>query len=163
MQRWAAAGAAAALGCALLLAATSQTVASAPSGRSSPSVKVSPSRGLMAGESVIVTGTGVSNPAGGGSQTWFVAQCTAAVRGHFDPSTDTPHCNLTAAKAIHITRNGTFTTHFQVATGIIGDGYCGTAGHLTCVLGVGTANGLGTVVKITFRSQPPYPVTGPTG
>jgi hypothetical protein len=163
MQRWAAAGAAAALSGVALLAATSPTVASGPPAKSSSSVKVSPSRGLMAGESVTITGTVMPSSSGGGNQTWFVAQCTAAVRGHLDPSTDTPHCDLTAAKAIHVNRNGTFTAHYHVVTGIIGDGYCGTAGHLTCVLGVGTANGQGAVVKITFRSPPPYPVTGPTG
>jgi hypothetical protein len=100
--------------------------------------------------------------AGGGNQTWFIAQCTAAVRGQLDSSTDTPHCNLTAAKAIRVNRNGTFTAHYRVATGIIGDGYCGIAGHLSCTLGVGTAQGPGPVAKITFRSPPPYPVTAPT-
>jgi hypothetical protein len=161
MRRWAAAGAAAALGCIGLLAATAPTVASAPSVRSNPSVKVSPSRGLQTGQSVSITGS--VTPSSGGKETWFITQCTAAVHSHFDASVDTPHCDLTAARAIHVNRNGTFTTRYQVATGIIGDGYCGTAGHLTCVLGIGTAQGQGTAVKITFRSPPPFPTTGPTG
>ena len=162
MQRWAAAGAAAALGCIATLAVTSPTDGSAPSARSGPSVKVSPSRGLQTGQSVTITGA-VTPGSVGNKETWFVAQCTAAVHGHFNASVDTPHCDLTAAKAIHVNRNGTFTTHYQVVSGIIGDGYCGTADHLTCVLGVGTAKGQGTVVKITFRSPPPFPTTGPTG
>ena len=161
MQRWAAAGAAAALGCIALLASAWPAVAAPRSTRSGPSVKVSPSRNLGTGQSVSVAGSVIPNSSGG--EIWFVTQCTAAVRGsHFNPSTASPHCNLTAAKAIHVSRNGTFATHYQVATGIIGDGWCGTAGHLTCVLGVGTASGLGTVVRITFRSPPTYPATAPT-
>ena len=63
---------------------------------------------------------------------------------------DTPHCNITDAQGIRVARNGSFTTRFHVRTGIIGDGYCGTVGHPSCVIGIGTAQGLGTVVKITF-------------
>jgi hypothetical protein len=44
-------------------------------------------------------------------------------------------------------KNGTATAHYRVETAIIGDRYCGTAGHPTCVIGVGTANGSGTVVQ----------------
>jgi hypothetical protein len=58
-------------------------------------------------------------------------------------------------------KDGTFTAHYQAETGIIGDGYCGTAGHLTCVIGVGTANGTGTVVRVTFRTPPPCPGSTP--
>ena len=72
-----------------------------------------------------------------------------------NPATDTPHCDLTDAQSLHVTRNGTFSARFRVRTGIVGDGYCGTAGHATCVLGVGTAEGLGTVVRIRFKAAPP--------
>ena len=51
--------------------------------------------------------------------------------------------------------NGSATARFKVTTGIIGDGYCGTAGHTTCVIGVGTALGQGTVVRVTFKSPAP--------
>ena len=71
-----------------------------------------------------------------------------------NPATDTPHCDITHAQAIRVSPNGTFSSHYRVTTGIIGDGYCGTAGHATCVIGVGTAQGLGTVVRITFKTPP---------
>ena len=44
----------------------------------------------------------------------------------------------------------------------VGDGYCGTAGHATCVLGVGTAQGLGTIVRIMFKTAPPAATTATT-
>ena len=69
-----------------------------------------------------------------------------------NPDTYTPHCNLTDAKVIRVARNGTFSTRFRVVAGIVGDGYCGTAGHLSCVIVVGTAQGLGTDVRVTFKS-----------
>ena len=72
-----------------------------------------------------------------------------------NPSTDTPHCDITAAQALKVAHNGdTFNARYKVTTGIIGDGYCGTAGHATCVIGVGTAQGLGTVVRISSRAPP---------
>ena len=72
-----------------------------------------------------------------------------------NPSTDTPHCDVTDAQAIRVRTNGTFTAHFRVETGIIGDGYCATPGHPSCVIGVGNAQGQGTVVKITFKNPAP--------
>ena len=84
--------------------------------------------------------------AGGKPLTWFATQCTAAVHGHLNASTDTPHCDITHGRGIRVGHNGTFTAHFRVITGIVGDGYCGTPGHTTCVIGVGTAQGAGTVV-----------------
>ncbi len=165
MHRWAVAGVAAALGCGCgtataLLGAVSPA---APAGATRPraTVTVSPSRGLTAGQTVTITGKGFPKPSGGSPVTWFVTQCTTAVHVHLNTSTDTPHCDVTSAKAVHMGKNGTFTAHYRVETGIIGDGYCGTVGHLTCVIGVGTANGTGSVVKITFRSPPPYPGSAP--
>jgi hypothetical protein len=160
MHRWAVAGVAAALGCG---AATALLIDVPVAEASSPraSVVVSPSHGLTAGQSVTITGKGFPPPGSGTNVTWFVTQCTAAVHRHFNAFTDTPHCDVPAAKALHVGKNGTFTAHYRVRSGIIGDGYCGTAGHLTCVIGVGTAHALGTVVKITFRSPPPYPGSTP--
>jgi hypothetical protein len=158
MHRWAVAGVAATLGCGTAtLLLTGVPVAGAGASAPGPSVTVSPSRGLTTGQTVTITGKGFPKPGSGATVTWFVTQCTAAVHGHLDASRDTPHCNVTTAKAVHMGKNGTFTARYQVETGIIGDGYCGTAGHLTCVIGVGTANGTGDVVKITFRNPPPYP------
>ena len=103
---------------------------------------------------VTVSGHGLPKSAGTSPQTWFLTECTAAVRGRVDPSTDTPHCDITHAQGIKVTKAGTFTARYRLTTGIIGDGYCGTPGHATCVIGVGTAQGLGTVVRITFKTAP---------
>ena len=121
-------------------------------------VKVTPNQGLKPGQTVTVSGHGLPKSSGGSPLTWFVTECTAAVRGRMNPATDTPHCDITHAQAIRVSRNGTFSARYRLTTGIIGDGYCGTAGHATCVIGVGTAQGLGTVVRITFKT-PPAPAT----
>jgi hypothetical protein len=121
-------------------------------------VKVTPSQGLKPGQNVAVTGHGLPKSSGGSPRTWFITQCTAAVRGRMNPSTDTPHCDIAHAQALRVSANGTFSSHYRVTAGIIGDGYCGTVGHATCVIGVGTAQGLGTVVRISFRP----PATPPT-
>ena len=126
----------------------------AVAGAAGTSVKVSPDRGLVDGQSVVVSGRGLSRSAGGKPLTWFVTECTAAVQGRMNPSTDTSHCDVTSAQPIRVRANGTFSTHFHVETGIIGDGYCGTPGHLSCVLGVGDVEGQGAVVRITFKTPP---------
>ena len=139
------------------LVGTALLAAPAPAGAAGIAVKVTPNRGLVDGETVTISGRGLQGSGGGSARTWFVAECTAVVRGRMNPSTDTPHCDLTEAQPLHVGRNGTFSAHYRVTTGIIGDGYCGTPGHATCVLGVGTAQGLGTVVRITFKTPPPAP------
>jgi hypothetical protein len=146
---WAAAVVTAGVSCAVAL------IASPPAGASGVTAKVSPNKGLVANQGVTVSGKGLPRASGGSAPTWFVAECTAAVQGHLDPSTDTGHCDLTRAQTLKVSRSGTFTTRFRVITGIVGDGYCGTPGHLTCVLTVATSQGQGTVVKITFKSPPP--------
>lgn len=117
-------------------------------------IKVSPNHGLRSGQTVIVTGRGLPRSAGTSSRTWFVTECTAAVRGRVDPDTDTPHCAISDAQALKVSSTGTFTARYRLTAGIIGDGYCGTAGHATCVIGVGTAQGLGTVTRIAFKVPP---------
>ena len=123
------------------------------------SVKVTPDRGLVNGQAVTVSGRGLTRTDGGTNLTWFATECTAAVHGRMNPSTDTPHCDVTDAQAIRVGHNGTFSTKFRVRSGIVGDGYCGTAGHASCVIGVGTVKGQGTVVRISFatpaRRRPP--------
>jgi hypothetical protein len=121
-------------------------------------VKVTPSQGLRPGQTVDVSGHGLPKSSGGSPVTWFITECTAAVRGRMNPATDTPHCDIAHAQAIRVGSNGTFNSHYRLTTGIIGDGYCGTGGHATCVIGVGNAQGMGTVVRITFR-MPPIPTT----
>ncbi len=128
--------------------------APAPAGASSIYVKVSPDRNLSHGEWVTVSGHGLPRVKG---QTWFVDQCTAAVRRRMNPATDTQHCDLTAAKVLKMGRHDSFSTRYRIITGIVGDGYCGTPGHLSCVLSIADAAGGGTVVKIQFRAPAPHP------
>jgi hypothetical protein len=156
MQRWSVGviALAAGLGTALLPALAAQA------GTPGMVVKVAPSQGLKTGQMVTVSGHGLPKSAGTGPQTWFVTECTAVVRGRVDPSTDTPHCDITHAQAVRVTKSGTFNARYRLTSGIIGDGYCGTPGHATCVIGVGTAQGLGTVVRITFKT-PPAPAAAP--
>ncbi len=163
MHRWAVAGVVAAFGCGTGTALLSDGPLAAPAGAASPgsSVTVSPSRGLAAGQLLTITGKAFPRPGSGANVTWFVTQCTAAVHGRLNASTDSSHCDLTNARAVHLSKNGSFTAHYRVETGIVGDGYCGTAGHLTCIIGVGTADGTGVVVKVTFRTPPPYPGSAP--
>lgn len=147
---------ASALAAASVAAATTVVLTAVPqvAGAAAVSVKVSPNSGLAGGQMVTVTGKNLVRSYRGSPQTWFVTECTASVRGHLKPSTDTSHCDVTSAKALRVSRNGTFSARYRITAGIIGDGYCGTPGHLTCVIGVGTAQGLGTVVRITFQSPP---------
>ena len=125
-------------------------------------VKVTPNQGLRTGQTVAVSGHGLPKSSGGSPRTWFVTECTSAVRGRMNPATDTPHCDITHAQAIRVRPNGTFSSHYRVTAGIIGDGYCGTVGHATCVVGVGNAQGLGTVVRITFKTPTPPAPAAPT-
>ena len=144
-----------------ILAAVAIPAAPAHAGSSGLVVKVTPARGLVDRQTVTLTGRGLTT-GGGNARTWFVAECTVAVRGRMNPATDTPHCDLTDAQPLHVTQSGTFSTRYRVRAGIIGDGYCGTAGHATCVLGVGTAQGLGTVVRIVFKTAPAASTTPTT-
>jgi hypothetical protein len=125
-------------------------------------VKITPNQGLKAGQMVTVSGHGLPKASGGKPQTWFVTECTAVVRGRVDPATDTPHCDITHAMALKVNGKGTFNSRYRLRTGIIGDGYCGTPGHATCVIGVGTAQGAGTVVRITFKTAAGPPTTSST-
>jgi hypothetical protein len=156
VDRWwaaiAAALVAAASGAYLLLAA-------GPAGASGVYAKVSPNQHLRHGQWVTVSGHGLTHIKG---QTWFVDQCTARVQHRMNPKTDTQHCDLTASKVLKLGRNGSFSVRYRVVTGIVGDGYCGTPGHLTCVLTVANAAGGGTVVRIGFREPAAHPTISAT-
>ena len=125
-------------------------------------VKVTPSQGLKPGQTVVVSGHGLPKSSRGSTRTWFVTECTTAVHGRMNPSTDTPHCDISDAQALRVSPKGTFISHYRLTTGIIGDGWCGTVGHAACVIGVGTAQGLGTVVRVTFKTPPPSAPTTTT-
>jgi hypothetical protein len=131
-------------------------LAPGPAAASGVYAKVSPNQHLTHGEWVTVSGHGLPHIKG---QTWFVDQCTAKVQHRMNPRTDTQHCDLTAAKIIKLARNGSFSLRYRMITGIVGDGYCGTPGHLTCVLTVADAAGGGTVVKVGFRAPASHPAT----
>jgi hypothetical protein len=152
---------------AVTLAAVAAAALPAPpaqAGTSDLAVKVTPDQGLRSGQTVVVSGRGLPKSSGGTALTWFITECTAAVRGRMNPATDTPHCDIAQAEGIRLGRDGSFSSRYRLTTGIIGDGYCGTPGHATCVIGVGTAQGMGTVVRITFRTTPAPPTSStPTG
>ena len=134
MQRWCRA---ALLGCGFfLLALAASFAAPLAAGASGISVRVTPNQGLVGGQSVTVSGRGLGKPPAKGAAPWFVIECTDLVKGHMNPATDTPHCDLTRAETLKISGNGSFSTHFRLTTGIVGDGYCGTPGHATCVIAV---------------------------
>lgn len=136
-------------------------VAPVAAGASGVSAKVTPNRGLVGSQAVTVSGRGLAQSAGGKPLTWFATECTAMVKGQMNASTDTPHCDLTAAQAIRVRHDGSFSMRFRVRTGIIGDGYCGTPGHTSCVIGIGAVGSHGPVLRIWFKSPAP-PVTTTT-
>lgn len=142
---------------AVLVAVVSSLLLAGSAAAAGPSlsVKVSPDRGLVNGQEVTISGHGLSRSAGGNGLTWFVAECTSSVRNRMNPATDTPHCDVADARALKVGHDGTFSTRFRVRAGIVGDGYCGTDGHTDCVIGISTAKGQGTVVKISFATPKP--------
>jgi Neocarzinostatin family len=124
--------------------------AGVPAGASGVSVKVSPAKGLKNGKVVTVSGTGLPVATLGKKNSFFIDECNDAVTGQLSVA-DEPHCDVSVAKALTVSKKGAFKTSFKVATGTVGDGSCGVAGHLTCVIGVGDAGGQGAVAKITFK------------
>jgi hypothetical protein len=164
MRRWtSAAVAACGVGCAGLLVVPPVLGSSVAAAASAPaaSVRVSPTHDLVAGQAVHISGRGLALTAGGAVLTWFVVECTSAVQGRMNPENDTDHCDVTGARRIRVAHNGSFATTFHVVTGIVGDGYCGTPGHLSCVLAVSTASGRGTVTRIGFKAPTPAPSAPP--
>jgi hypothetical protein len=115
------------------------------------SMKVTPDTGLVKGETVTVTGAGFPYSTDGGVVSYFMAECTSKVTGALS-ATDTGHCNIGAVQSVTVTQAGTFSTKLKLVTGTVGDGYCGTKGHLTCVIGVGDTTADGTAVQITFKA-----------
>lgn len=121
-----------------------------PAGASGVTVKVSPAKGLSNGKVVTVSGNGLPVTTSGKKNAFFLTECNAAVTGQLSLA-DEPHCDVSVAKALKVSNKGVFKTTFKVATGTVGDGSCGVAGHLTCVIGVGDTAGQGAVASITFK------------
>jgi hypothetical protein len=134
----------------LVIGALALLVPAVPAGASGISVKVSPAKGLVNGQVVKVSGKGLPVTTKGKTNSFFADECNAAVKGKLSPA-DASHCDESLAKALKVSKKGAFSTTFKVATGAVGDGTCGVAAHLTCVIGVGDIGGQGTVVKITFK------------
>ena len=86
---------------------------SSPAGASGVSVHVTPTRGLVDGQTVTVSGHGLARTYAGKPLTWFLAECTATVQGRMNPSKDTPHCDVTEAKAIRLSSRDTFSAPLQ--------------------------------------------------
>jgi hypothetical protein len=133
-----------------------------------PVVRVRPDQGLQPGQTVTVSGHGLPKSPKGSPRTWFITECTSAVRGRLNPTTDTPRCDIADARALRVSSSGSFSSRYRLTRGITGDGYCGTDGSDTCVIGVGDVQGQGTVVRITFKTAPisppaPPPTTTTTG
>jgi hypothetical protein len=153
MQRWWS-------GAVLVAACAGAALLGTPAvGATGVSLHVTPNRGLADGQVVAVSGRGLWRSEGGKPLTWFLVECTSAVQGRMDPDTDTPHCDVTEGKAVHVTKKGTFSAHFAVESGIVGDGYCGTAASPSCVLVLGTVNGHGASARITFKVPAPAATT----
>ena len=115
---------------------------------------MTPSKGLVNGQSVGVSGRGLAKTYHGKAETWFITECTADVQGaaerHRRRERPLRHQPRQAATS---SAKGTFSTHFAVATG----GSSATAIAAppvtdSCVIGVGTVQSQGTVVRITFKA-----------
>jgi hypothetical protein len=132
------------------LSLTTMTAMAMPAGASGVSLKVSPSKGLANSQVVKVSGSGLPVTTKGKKNSFFIDECNAAVTGQLSVA-DEAHCDVSVAKALKVSKKGSFITTFKVATGTVGDGSCGVTGHLTCVIGVGDAGGQGGVASITFK------------
>jgi hypothetical protein len=137
-------------GGAAALSLTTVLAAAVPAGASGVSVKVSPAKGLANNQVVKVSGSGLPVTTKGKKNSFFLDECNSAVTGQLSVA-DEPHCDVSVAKALKVSKKGSFTTTFKVVTGTVGDGTCGVAGHLTCVIGVGDTGGQGGVASITFK------------
>jgi hypothetical protein len=137
-------------GGAAALSLTTVLAAAVPAGASGVSVKVSPAKGLANNQVVKVSGSGLPVTTKGKKNSFFLDECNSAVTGQLSVA-DESHCDVSVAKALKVSKKGSFTTTFKVVTGTVGDGTCGVAGHLTCVIGVGDTGGQGGVASITFK------------
>jgi len=115
------------------------------------SITVTPDTGLVKGETVTVTGSGFPYSSSAGVESYFMAECTSAVTGALSAA-DTGDCNIGAVQPVTVTQAGTFSTKIKLVTGVVGNGVCGTKGHLICVIGVGNTTADGTAVQITFKA-----------
>lgn len=138
------------LGSAVLVATL--LVGTLPAG-ASPVLTVSPNHRLLNNQKLTVKGSGLPRSKTGSDITWFISECApaAAKVSNLDPDFS-PYCSANLVKPLRVTPQGTFSVTLRVATGTIGKGSCGLPGHLTCLIGIGTAVGRHATTKITFKN-----------
>lgn len=119
----------------------------AVAGAATPVIRVSPHSALHNGETVRVTGSGLPATTHGKPNAYFITECNAKVAGALSLK-DEPDCAVALAKAVKVSRAGTFSTTYTVHTGKVGNGTCPAGGH--CVIGVGDVAGQGGVARIAF-------------
>lgn len=118
----------------VLLLGSAVIGAGSASGTSTPKLTVAPSTNLRNGQTVKVSGTGYKP-----KDTVYIVECLRRAKG-------SAQCNIPTTMPISVTisSKGTFPpTKFEVITGKIGSGTCGTkASNLnSCDVSVGNASG----------------------
>jgi len=119
-----------------------------------PAATVTPSTALLTGQTVAVTGTGLTAGA-----TVAIVECIAT-------ATTAAGCNTAGAVFAVVNADGTLpSTNFIVLTGAIGNGTCGTSTtDLTCLLVISTTFGTTLAASpITFALAPSVTATPATG
>ncbi|MFY9782782.1 MAG: neocarzinostatin apoprotein domain-containing protein, partial [Acidimicrobiales bacterium] len=117
-----------------------------------PSITLSPSIGVTNGQTVTITGTGFSP---GASLVAVECNATAAtVAG----------CNTSVLDPITVSASGDVSSTFDVATGTVGNGTCGTsAADAKCVISIGTTSGTLVAFSLfSFASGPGVAVSPST-
>jgi hypothetical protein len=118
-----------------------------------PSLSVSPSKFLVNGQTVTLKGSGYGKSKHGSLVTWDASECVskASKVANLYPGFS-KYCSLPLLLPLHVSPSGSFTAKFKVATGRIGESVCGTPGHQTCVIEVGSAEGRhSNAATISFR------------
>lgn len=109
-----------------------------------PSITVTPSTGLTNGQQVMVAGQNYSP-----GDTIYIIECLA------NPTTSND-CNIATYATVVVANDGTFpATAFNVSTGIVSTGSCGTStSDATCAIAAGslTISGDKSSMNITFAS-----------
>lgn len=114
-----------------------------------PAITVTPNTALTAGQAVSIMGTGYTP-----GLTLFAIECVAT-------ATSSAGCDLSSATPVTESATGTFTQAFDVVTGTVGNGTCGTmASDLTCIIEVADEAETNTAfAPITFALPSPTTTT----
>jgi len=117
----------------------------------SPTAKATPTTNLVNGTKIKVTGTKWPK----NDKSIAIVECNQAVLANPAEA----HCRISGTGAIVITSSGATgvlkAATFKAYVGTVGDGSCGTAGHLTCYLTVADVASMGAIhapdIKLTFK------------